>query len=148
MHGSLERMSAGDRKQGINKLKHVCPYIKSHHHIHDQSFYKESSTMIWKLYICILVIYLSTVANIVNGQDRPMIDIKVLQGGDGGECALIKERERALNEIHQEVYSSLENTYTCNGTPGWRRVDFINMTDTNDTCINTCCNVFNVLNSV
>ena len=90
--------------------------------------------MIWKLYICILVIYLSTVANIVNGQDRPMIDIKVLQGGDGGECALIKERERALNEIHQEVYSSLENTYTCNGTPGWRRVAFVNMTDTNDTC--------------
>ena len=42
------------------------------------------------------------------------------------------ERERALNEIRQTV-NSLINGTTC-GTPGWKRIAFINMTDTSYSC--------------
>ena len=88
--------------------------------------------MIQMFYISFLVVHLSTAVNTVSGQAQ-MIDVKVLQGGDGGGCALKEEREMALDEIHQTVKSLLDN-YTCNGTPGWRRVAFINMTDTNYNC--------------
>ena len=75
----------------------------------------------------------------------------------------MEEKERARNEIHQIVASVITNTYTmpstttssaittstiaaittispstdnytCNGKPGWRRVAFINMTDTSYNC--------------
>ena len=82
--------------------------------------------------ISFLVVHLSTAVNTVSGQAQ-MIDIKMLKGGDGGGCALKKEREMALDEIHQTVKSVLEN-YTCNGTPGWRRLAFVNMTDTSYNC--------------
>ena len=88
--------------------------------------------MIQMFCISFLVVRLSIAVNAVSGQAQ-MIDIKVLQGGDGGGCALKEERETALDEIHQTVKSLLEN-YTCNGTPGWRRVAFINMTDTSYNC--------------
>ena len=79
----------------------------------------------------IITLYLSTAINTVSGQGQ-QIDVKVLQG-DGGGCVLKEERQRALDEIHQTVESLLEN-YTCNGTPGWRRVAFINMTNTSYNC--------------
>ena len=59
----------------------------------------------------------------------------------GGQCPSVEERERVRNEIHQLVNESIHRTkalyatnYTCNGTPGWKRIAFINMTDTNYTC--------------
>ena len=90
-----------------------------------QTIQRESSMMIMiqMFYIInFLVVHLSTAVNTVSGQAQ-MIDIKMLQGGDGGGCALKEERETALDEIHQTVESLLEN-YTCNGTPGWRRVAY------------------------
>ena len=37
------------------------------------------------------------------------------------------------NEIYQAVVSAIE-TFFCNGSPGWRHVAFINMTDTSYNC--------------
>ena len=66
--------------------------------------------------------------------------------GDNGECSSMEEKERAKNEIRQIIDSVIANTtsaptmstmihtHTCNGTPGWRRVAFINMTDTSYNC--------------
>ena len=79
----------------------------------------------------IISLYLSTTINTVNGQER-LIDVKVLQG-DGGGCAIKEERQRALDEIHRAVKSILDDN-TCNGASGWRRVAFVNMTDTNYNC--------------
>ena len=104
---------------------------------------------------------------IASGQVQ-VTDIRVLQGGDNGQCPSVEERERARNDIHQIVasvittiastttmpstttlattmpttaamttMSSMTGTYTCytcNGTPGWMRVTFINMTDTSYNC--------------
>jgi hypothetical protein len=50
-----------------------------------------------------------------------------------------KEREQR-SEIHQIANSAILTTtaaiysHTCDGTPGWRRVAFINMTDTSYNC--------------
>ena len=68
---------------------------------------------------------------IASGQ---MIDIKVLQVGTIGQCPFMEEREKARNEIHQVVIHSATHQFTCNGTQGWRRVAFINMTDTSYNC--------------
>ena len=70
----------------------------------------------------------------VSGQGREM-DIKVLDRGDDQQCALAEERERARNEINQiAILATTGHIHTCNGTPGWRRVAFINMTDTSYNC--------------
>ena len=58
---------------------------------------------------------------------------------EGRECAPIEEREKARNEIHEIANSAISaiaalHIHTCNGTPGWRRVAFINMTDTSYNC--------------
>ena len=79
------------------------------------------------VYSIVLVLCLSP--RLAFGQAE--IDTKVLQGGDG-RCAPMEERERALNEIRQTV-NSLINGTTC-GTPGWKRIAFINMTDTSYSC--------------
>ena len=97
-----------------------------------------------KLYIVVLsVLYLSFTSN---GQGQTADAIRILQGSEVGQCPSVEERERARNEIHQFVASVIANTttaptmptmtttYTCNGTPGWRRVAFINMTDTSYNC--------------
>ena len=84
---------------------------------------------------------------IISGQGQKT-STKVLEEGDDGqcasmkgrECAPIEEREKARNEIHQIANSAILAAtghiyrYTCNGTPGWRRVAFINMTDTSYNC--------------
>ena len=88
--------------------------------------------MISVFYISLFIVHFSTTIITASGQGR-QIDVKVLKGGDGGGCALMEERQRALDEIHQTVKSLFDN-YTCNGTPGWRRVAFVNMTDTNYNC--------------
>ena len=83
-----------------------------------------------------------------------MTEVKMLERGDDWQCPSMEERERARNEIHQTVAlviasttnmsstttststtaPTMAGTYTCNGMPGWRRVAFINMTDTSYNC--------------
>ena len=107
---------------------------------------------------------------IASGQVQ-VTNVKVLQGGDNGQCPSVEERERARNEIHQIAANSAisttlaltttvpstasaataisttaaittmspttgtyTHTYICNSTPGWRRIAFINMTDTSYNC--------------
>ena len=61
-----------------------------------------------------------------------MTDVKVLESCGDLQCPSMEERERARNEIHLTTHSVISST--CNGTPGWRRVAFINVTDTSYTC--------------
>ena len=67
-----------------------------------------------------------------------MVDVKVLERGDDWQCPSTEERERARNEIHQTtnsaIFATTGHVHTCKGTPGWRRVAFINMTDTSYNC--------------
>ena len=93
-----------------------------------------------RMYTCFLIVYLSTAVITASGQ-RQMIDIKLLQAGDGGQCSPMENREMVKREIFeivkqfvQEVAASYLNLYTCNGTLGWRCVAFINMTDTSYNC--------------
>ena len=49
----------------------------------------------------------------------------------------MEERERARNKLHQHtnaVITAMTGKYSCNGTHEWRRVAFINMTDTSYNC--------------
>ena len=75
----------------------------------------------------------------ISGQGQK-ISTKVLERGDDWQCPPMEERERARNEIHQIANSTIlaaiatGHIHTCNGTPGWRRVAFINMTDTSYNC--------------
>ena len=78
------------------------------------------------------VLYLSPVSGSVSGQGQKT-DIKLLDRGDNRQCASVGERETARNEIHQIANAAILATI-CNGTPGWRRVAFINMTDTSYNC--------------
>ena len=75
---------------------------------------------------------------VISGQGQ-MTDVQVLERGDDWQCPPMEERERARNEIHQIANSAIlaiatGHIHTCNGTPGWRRVAFINMTDTSYDC--------------
>ena len=74
---------------------------------------------------------------VISGQGQKT-STKVLEESGDCQCASAEERERARNEIHQIANSAILATtghiHTCNGTPGWRRVAFINMTDTSYNC--------------
>ena len=75
---------------------------------------------------------------VVSGQGQKT-NTKVLEEGDDWQCPPMEERERTRNEIHQIANSTIlaiatGHIHTCNGTPGWRRVAFINMTDTSYNC--------------
>ena len=76
---------------------------------------------------------------IASGQGQ-MTDVKVLENGDSDmQCPSMEDRETARNELYQIANSVIKATVTgpihiCNGTPGWRRVAFINMTDTSYNC--------------
>ena len=76
-------------------------------------------------------------ATTVSEQEQK-IDMKVIQGGGGGQCPSAKERERAINELHQTVDNIITSSQVpdvCGDNPsGWRRVAFINMTDTSHSC--------------
>ena len=69
---------------------------------------------------------------IISGQGQKT-STKVLERGDDWQCPPMEERKRARNEIHQIANSAILATI-CNGTLGWRRVAFINMTDTSYNC--------------
>ena len=65
------------------------------------------------------------------------IDAKVLaHNGPENQCPTMEETEEVLNEIHQIAYQAIISMtdYTCNGSPGWKLVAFINMTDTSYNC--------------
>ena len=51
-----------------------------------------------------------------------------------GSVLQMEERKRARNEIHRTISSVITSINICNGTPGWRRITFINMTDTSYNC--------------
>ena len=70
---------------------------------------------------------------IITGGWGQMANVKVLERGDDWQCPSTEERDRARNELHQIASSAIVSTI-CNGTPGWRRVAFINMTDTSYNC--------------
>ena len=78
---------------------------------------------------------------VVSGQGQKT-NVKILEeGGDfQTECASVEEREKIRNEIYQIANSAIlasiatGHIHTCKGTPGWRRVAFINMTDTSYNC--------------
>ena len=78
-----------------------------------------------------IILYLSPGSVIIVSGQGQMTDIKILQEGDNGQCPSMEERERARSEIHQFTTSVVSS---CNGSPGWRRVAFINMTDTSYNC--------------
>ena len=85
---------------------------------------------------------------VANGQGQMADAIRTIQGGSEGQCPSIEERGRVRSELHQTVTSviativtqptepttTMPDANTCNGTPGWRRVAFINMTDTRYDC--------------
>ena len=56
---------------------------------------------------------------------------KTLPLDEQGQCPSLQERERVQAEISAEVREILSGAVSsCNGSPGWRRVGFVNMTDT------------------
>ena len=90
--------------------------------------------MSWTVvHLVLSVLWLSAPGSvsIASGQVQ-MADTKVLERGDDWQCPPMEERERARNEFHQLANSVILSV--CNGTPGWRRVAFINMTDTSYSC--------------
>ena len=91
------------------------------------------------MYLVFSVLCLSPGSAIeVSGQELKT-DIKVLEnGGCDGRCTSKEERESARKELRQitisTVLASTGHIHACNGTPGWRRVAFINMTDPSYNC--------------
>ena len=96
--------------------------------------------MTWTvIYLMLSVLCLSPGSIIRASGQVQMTDVKVLERGDDWQCPSMEERERARNEIHNTVNSVIVaimtgHIHTCNGTPGWRHVAFINMTDTSYNC--------------
>ena len=96
----------------------------------------------------VVVLVLCGSVIIASGQGKMDDAIKTIQGSSKGQCPSVEERVRVRSEIHQTITSviatmvtqptdsttTMTATYTCNGTPGWRRVAFINMTDTSYNC--------------
>ena len=86
----------------------------------------------------LLLLWLSAPGSvIITGGQAQMVGINVREKGNDGQCLSVEERERARNNIHQIAFSvgiAVASGYTCNGTQGWRRVAFINITDTSYNC--------------
>ena len=52
-----------------------------------------------------------------------------------GHCPSLQERERVIAEISADARVILSGSISsCNGSPGWRRVGFVNMTDPSQDC--------------
>ena len=67
----------------------------------------------------------------VNGQGQKT-EVKVLKRGNDWDCPSKEEREQIRNQI--KMITSQVIASVCNGTPGWRRVAFINMTNNSYNC--------------
>ena len=76
------------------------------------------------------------VVNVASGQGQvtDTIMIRAFQGGGNGQCSSMEERERARSDIRQIAIHSATHSFTCNRTPGWRCVAFVDMTDTSNDC--------------
>ena len=102
----------------------------------DRHLDQASRVILAKFSMITVFCLLSSVVIATRGQQG--IEIKVLPTSVGGQCPSV-EGERVRNEIHQlvnETVYDIEASYshTCNGTPGWKRIAFINMTDTSYSC--------------
>ena len=90
------------------------------------------------LSVLLMFLWLSSQSVILASGQGQKTSVKVLERGDDWQCPSMEERETMRNEIHQIANSAILNAtgliHTCNGTPGWRRVAFINMTDTSYNC--------------
>ena len=88
----------------------------------------------------VMLLWLSSPQSVVVASGYGQLtNVKVLEtDGCDLQCPLVEEREAVRNEIHQIANSAIliatGHIHTCNGTPGWRRVAFINMTDTSYNC--------------
>ena len=61
--------------------------------------------------------------------------VKPLPLDEQGQCPSLQERERMIAEISAEMREILSGAVSsCNGSPGWRRVGFVNMTDPSQDC--------------
>ena len=90
--------------------------------------------MSWTLVCFVLsVLCLSPGSVIIASGQGQMTDVKVLERDDDWQCPSMEERERTRNEVRQVANSAIASSI-CNGTPGWRRIAFINMTDTSYNC--------------
>ena len=116
---------------------------------------------IFSLLLSVLLLFTPGSVDIVSGQVTDTI--RPIQGGGNGQCPSMDERQEAKNEIRQAIASVLATKFPttttsmtpmatttptmpttaamttmptmtdCSG-PGWRRVAFINMTDTSYNC--------------
>ena len=103
----------------------------------DQPRLQASSVKIAKFSVIAVLCLLSSIIIATRGQPRHAL--KVLPTSVGGQCPSVEERERARNEIHQLVNETVYDiadlsTHTSCGTSGWKRIAFINMTDTSYSC--------------
>ena len=108
------------------------------------------------MYLMLCVLWLSPTGSVITASGQGQLtDVQVLERGDDWQCPSLEERERAKYEIHQTVATVITTTTStrsttmpstttsvttmstmtdCNGKPGWRRVAFIDMTDTSFNC--------------
>ena len=103
----------------------------------DQPRLQGSPVRIAKFKTIAVLCLMSSIIIATRGQQG--VEIKVLPTIVEGQCPSVEERERVRNEIHQLVNEAVYDiaalsTHTCNGTPGWKRIAFINMTDTSYSC--------------
>ena len=103
----------------------------------DQPRLQGSSVRLDKFRTIVVLCLLSSIVLTARGQQG--IEIKELPTSVGGQCTSVEERERARNEIHQLVNEAVyelvsSSTHTSCGTPGWKHIAFINMTDTSYSC--------------
>ena len=95
-------------------------------------------------FLVILHYLISVVCGQTMGSGDPlMIEIQGINSASkAGLCPSTAEREKALYGLRQKyadtslisAAEALTAVYTCNGTTGWRRIVFINMTDTSYSC--------------
>ena len=91
------------------------------------------SRLITYLTLMFLCLYRGPGPVVTDSGQGQEIDVLEVNEGDDGQCPPMGERERARSRIHLSM-SGRGWLHTCNGTPGWRRVAFINMTDTSYNC--------------
>ena len=85
------------------------------------------------LIICTLTPWLTSRSVILADGRVQTTNVKVLERDDNWQCPSTEERERAREEIHQIANSAIASANMC-GTSSWRRIGFINMTDTSYNC--------------
>ena len=94
----------------------------------------QASTVTFAKFSTIIVICLLS-SIIMATRSQQGVEVKVLPTSAGGQCPTVEERERVRNEIHQLVNNiAASYSHTCNGTPGWKQIAFISMTDTSYSC--------------